>query len=61
MGKGRAQGILSIEACVDELYGDDRTEEWKAEEVARLKAEQGLAEMDEPAVSADAMWGAYSN
>lgn len=61
VGKGRAQGILSIEACVDELYGDDRTEEWKAEEVARLKAEQGLAEMDEPAVSSDAIWGAYSN
>lgn len=58
IGKGRASGILSIEACVDELYGDDRDEEWKAEEVARLKAEQGIV-VDEPAVAED-MWRDYS-
>lgn len=58
IGKGRTQGILSIEACVEELYGDDRSYEWKAEEVARLKAEQGLTEVDEPAV-ADDMWASY--
>ena len=58
IGKGRTQGILSIEACVEELYGDDRSDEWKAEEVARLKAEQGLTEVDEPAV-ADDMWASY--
>jgi hypothetical protein len=58
IGKGRTQGILSIEACVEELYGDDRSDEWKAEEVARLKAEQGLTEVEEPAV-ADDMWASY--
>lgn len=58
IGKGRQQGILSIEACVEELYGDDRDDEWKEEEVARLKAEQGLAEIDEPMV-ADDMWAQY--
>lgn len=60
IGKGRAQGILSIEACVDELYGDDRDDEWKKEEVARLKAEQGLVEMDEPAVNADEAWAEFT-
>jgi hypothetical protein len=58
IGKGRVQGILSIEACVEELYGDDRTDEWKAEEVARLKAEQGIAELDEPMVAQD-VWNNY--
>ena len=58
VGKGRTQGILSIEACVEELYGDDRSSKWKEEEVARLKAEQGLAEMEEPMV-ADDMWASY--
>lgn len=55
IGKGRTQGILSIEASVEELYGDDKSDEWKEEEVARLKAEQGIAEVDEPMV-ADDMW-----
>ena len=58
VGKGRTQGILSIEACVEELYGDDRDDEWKEEEVARLKAEQGIAEVQEPMVAED-MWSAY--
>lgn len=60
IGKGRAQGIMSIEACVEELYGDDKTKEWKAEEVARIKAEQGYAEVPEPAVGED-IWQGYIN
>jgi len=51
VGKGKMQGIMSIEACVEELYGDSKDEEWKAEEVRRLKAEQGVVEMEEPAVN----------
>lgn len=51
VGKGKTQGIMSIEACVDELYGDSKDEDWKKEEVARLKAEQGITEMEEPAVN----------
>lgn len=51
VGKGKTQGIMSIEACVDELYGDSKDEEWKKEEVKRLKAEQGIVEMDEPAIN----------
>ena len=51
VGKGKTQGIMSIEACVDELYGDSRDEEWKEEEVARLKAEQGIMEIEDPSVN----------
>ena len=54
VGKAKAQGIMSIEASIDELYGDSRDDEWKKEEVERLKAEQGIVTgMDEPAVSMD--------
>ena len=48
VGKGRTQGIMSVEACVDELYGDTKTDEWKAEEVERIKSEQGVESMNEP-------------
>lgn len=51
VGKGKQQGIMSIEACIDELYGDTKDEDWKKEEIARLKAEQGIAEMEEPGVN----------
>lgn len=51
VSKGKQGGIMSIEASVEELYGDTRDEEWKAEEVKRLKAEQGIAEVTEPAVN----------
>ncbi|MGM0238507.1 capsid protein [Enterococcus sp. AZ103] len=47
VGKGKTQGIMSIEAVVEELYGDSKDDEWKAEEVARLKNEQGIAEFDD--------------
>lgn len=51
IGKAKQNGIMSIETSVDELYGDDKPQEWKDEEVARLKAEQGIAELEEPAVN----------
>lgn len=51
VGKGKQQGIMSIEAAVEELYGDSRDEEWKKEEVARLKNEQGIQSVEEPGVN----------
>jgi hypothetical protein len=60
IGKGKQSGILSIEACVEELYGDSRDDEWKAEEVRRLKAEQGITEMEEPMVASE-VWNDYQN
>ncbi len=53
IGKGRQQGIMSIEASVEELYGDSKEEKWKEEEIARLKAEQGIVDIEEPAVNFD--------
>lgn len=61
IGKGRAQGILSIEACVQELYGDDKDDDWKDAEIARLKAEQGIVDMEEPAINAEVVWNDYQN
>ena len=55
VSKGKQGGIMSIEASVEELYGDSRDDEWKKQEVARLKAEQGIAELDEPAVNMDGL------
>ena len=44
---------MSVEACIDELYGDTKDDDWKKAEVARIKSEQGVVEQDEPAVNAD--------
>ena len=43
--------IMSIEAQVEEMWGDSKDEAWKTEEVARLKAEQGIAEVEEPGLN----------
>lgn len=51
VAKGKQGGIMSIEASVEELYGDSRDDKWKKEEVARLKAEQGIAEIEEPSLN----------
>ena len=57
VSKGKQGGIMSIEASVDELYGDSKDDEWKQQEVARLKAEQGIVDMEEPAVNYDLEMG----
>ena len=44
---------MSVEACIDELYGDTKTDEWKAEEVERIKSEQGVENMPEPIFTED--------
>lgn len=46
--------MMSIEAQVEELYGDSKDDAWKQEEIARLKAEQGIAEVEEPGISTSA-------
>ena len=42
---------MSVEASVEELFCYTKDEEWKNEEVARLKAEQGIADEQEPALN----------
>lgn len=51
VAKAKQGGIMSIERCVDELYGDTMDEHCKQEEIARLKAEQGIQDLEEPAVN----------
>lgn len=53
IGKAKTQGIMSIEATVEELYGDTKEQEWKEQEVARLKAEQGITVMEEPGINTE--------
>ena len=50
VGKAKTQGVMSIESIVEELYGDRKTDDWKAEEVRRIKNEQGIAELEEPSM-----------
>lgn len=42
--------VMSTEKAVEELYGDTLTDEEKALEVQRIKAEEGVTGMDEPRV-----------
>ncbi len=55
ISKARLSRIMSVEAAVDELYGDSKDDEWKEAEVARLKEEMGIAEMTEPYAGMDAI------
>lgn len=55
IGKAKNGGFMSVETCVEQLYGDSKEDEWKQEEIGRIKAELGIADMDEePSVGDDA-------
>lgn len=54
VGKAKQSGIMSIERCVEELYGDSLDDDCKQEEIARLKAEQGIQSIPEPEIRTDA-------
>lgn len=41
---------MSIEAKVDELWGDTKDDDWKKQEVARIKAQSGIITLEEPAL-----------
>lgn len=43
VSKARQGGLMSVETSVEELYGDSKSDDWKAEEVQRIKEEQGIA------------------
>lgn len=43
VSKARQGGLMSVETFVEELYGDSKSDDWKAEEVQRIKEEQGIA------------------
>lgn len=48
VGKAKSFGIMSVEQCVEEMYGDTWTDEEKAEEVQRIKEQNGDIQADEP-------------
>ena len=54
VAKAKQSGIMSIERCVEELYGDSLDEHCKEEEITRLKTEQGIATVDVPDIRLDA-------
>lgn len=53
VGKAKSQGIMSIERCVEELYGDTLTEEEKNLEVKRLQNEQGITTLEDNLILGD--------
>ena len=53
VAKASAGAIMSIEAQVEELWGDTKDEKWKTEEVKRIKEEKGITELEEPAINQD--------
>lgn len=44
---------MSIEAKVEEIWGNSKDDDWKKEEVARIKEQTGVAMLDEPAMNID--------
>ncbi len=54
VGKAKQYGVMSLETSVDQLYGDTWTKEEKEAEVEKLKAEQGIQNLEEPAVNLEA-------
>ncbi|MGL6220258.1 MAG: capsid protein [Lacrimispora sphenoides] len=60
MSKARpGSPVMSIKAQVEEMWGDSKDDEWKADEVSRLKHELGIMETEEPNVAGyDGMEGA---
>jgi hypothetical protein len=44
---------MSIEAKVEEMWGDSKDQLWKDEEVKRIKEQQGIVTMEEPAVGGE--------
>ena len=54
ISKARQGQIMSVDAAVDELYGDDKDDTWNQEEIKRLKEELGIGEVEEPGVNLEA-------
>lgn len=48
---------MSIEAKVDEMWGDSKDKSWKDEEVKRIKEQQGIVAMEEPALGGEMNFG----
>ncbi len=53
VGKAKTYGVMSTEKAIDELYGDTMTDDEKAEEISRIKREQGIIELEEPGLNTE--------
>lgn len=53
VGKACTYGIMSVETLVDELWGNSQDDEWKENEVRRIKSERGLLTAEEPSVGGE--------
>ena len=51
--KAKNGGIMSVDTAVKELYGDSKDDDWINDEIARIKEEQGITEMEEPSINQD--------
>ena len=51
VGKAATSNIMSIDAQVEELWGDTKDEKWKQDEVKRIKEEKGIVSMEEPGIN----------
>ena len=51
VSKAATSNIMSIDAQVEELWGDTRDDEWKTKEIARIKEEKGVISMEEPSIN----------
>ena len=50
VGKAKSYGVMSIQQCVEEMYGDTWSDADKAIEVQRIKEQNGMIEAEEPKV-----------
>ncbi|MFL0245516.1 capsid protein [Candidatus Clostridium stratigraminis] len=50
VGKAKSYGIMSVEKAVEEMYGDTLSDEEKAEEVQRIKEQNGMLQAEDPKV-----------
>lgn len=50
IGSAAGSGVMSVEAQVDELWGSSKDDEWKKQEVSRIRFERGIEEFPEPDV-----------
>lgn len=50
VGQAATTGVMSVEAQVDELWGDSKDDAWKRGEAARIRRERGIETVPEPAV-----------
>lgn len=50
VNQAAAAATMSIETQVDQMWGNSKDAEWKAAEVARIKALRGIEELSEPSI-----------